>query len=193
MVLWFGRWTWVEGNSNVGVLVLHGKIIKCGSARCRCSKPGVPHVWALAFMSSLCRPRNHAYPPHHPNSTPRREATWGHLTSTKLSRRTWDASSPSKGGSYKYRSFYRLPRSSISTDRQHHYPEGDRTTLSGEGHEWLSHMMPYYSYRPTINNEMVVGYDIMRGTYTSDMHTCKRYVRENIFVARSSHRISRTW
>jgi hypothetical protein len=35
--------------------------------------------------------------------------------------------------------------------------------LLGEGHECLSLMMPYYSYRPIMNNEMMIGYKIIRG------------------------------
>jgi hypothetical protein len=39
--------------------------------------------------------------------------------------------------------------------------------LLGEGHEYLSLMIPYDSYRPVMNGETVAVYDIMRGTYTS--------------------------
>jgi hypothetical protein len=49
---------------------------------------------------------------------------------------------------------------------QHHKPGDDRVAMSGEGHEYLSHLVPYSRCRPTKYNETVLGYDIMRRAYT---------------------------
>jgi hypothetical protein len=85
---------------------------------CRASISGAPHVWAITIMPNPFKPPNHAYPPCQLNSSVGRKAMRGHLALTGLNRRTRDASSPLKGRSSKYHSFYELPRTDNTINQE---------------------------------------------------------------------------
>jgi hypothetical protein len=107
---------------------------------------GVPHIRDLTISPSPFRLSNHVCSA---NSTPEQKAMREHLAHVGLGRRTHDTDILIRGLIMPFK------------------PGGDWAALSGKGHECLSLMMPYDSYRPVGYSETKPGYDIMRGNCTS--------------------------